>query len=415
MSAIRQTIKDATAMLGQYAITRGIYELGGQPDVLLMFIPLYHVQMYEVALSQDELKFRAVGDTYLGDQEGKNTGVRIDFRLIGPSQEILLTMVEGLYLWCKGKGELDKDINVTETTNKFNNYRIQAGNTATATLGGSVPVSGGSILNTKTLKSASFDTFTGQTYTPKQTSNYDNIAKKYKDTDLSDIKSAGTKYIHRRSFIMMTKTDVLYNMFLQTYVYRRSVANGTNVIDVSVFLRRYDPQKELNVEIVSKEIKDGTVNIDNAVDVDGFLNDTKITYDPDNNKSHQKKIEQLFYKNKKSFINLEYLQGGNVKSYNTVNTNSYLHGTSTKTSIVKSVKSQIPNINKNKLQFIFKSLHRLASVVQRISVDDKYGYLEDRQMLDMGLLDGLVRASYNVNYGGLKMGTKVSWVNRGGR
>lgn len=403
-------------MLGKYALSRGVYQATGQPDILLGFIPLYHVQLYEVALSQDELKFRAVGFSYLGDQEGRNTGIRIDFRLIGPMQEVFLSLIEGLYLWCKGRGDINRQFNIAETMNIWTKYSIEGGNRITANLGGTGTTTGGGILNTKSIKPTSFDNYLGQTKTASKSDDYDKLSSKYNDTNLKTVKEEGTTYQHRRSFILMSRTDVIYKMFLQTYIYRRSVANGQNVIDVSVFLRRYDPQKEVDIEFTSDYVFKGQVDITNHVNVEGFLNATKIQYDPNNRISHAKKIERLFYDNKKSFINLEVLtnkQKGDVDYYSNVKSQHYLYGDVEKTNTkVTKIAPKESVIKENSIEFLIKGMHRAYTSSRRIAVDRKVGYLEDRVMLDMGLLNGLFKVTENVGYSNDIITEKLSWVLR---
>jgi len=45
------------------------FSLSGYPDIVLGFVPLYTVQFYEVAISQDILKYRAVGSQFLAKQK----------------------------------------------------------------------------------------------------------------------------------------------------------------------------------------------------------------------------------------------------------------------------------------------------------------------------------------------------------
>jgi len=99
-----QSLSQSNIEFGKrYAKSLAQYAAFGIPDILIGSIPLYNVQIYNVSRSQDELKFRSAGTQYLGDQEGKHSGVRIDCILIGPLRTIILTALEAMYLYNRGK------------------------------------------------------------------------------------------------------------------------------------------------------------------------------------------------------------------------------------------------------------------------------------------------------------------------
>jgi hypothetical protein len=400
-------IKHADLLL-KYAGERAVYETLGRPDVLLGIIPLYNVQVYEVALSQDELKFRAVSDNYLGDQEGKRTGIRLDFKLIGPLQEVFLSAIELLYLYCKGKGTQDKIINILEKSNNFTKYNVVATNTILDA--GSPAIGGGSAISSKFVSPSSFESFSGQT-TVNKSGTIDYFKNEYGDQLGNQIQD--TTYNHRRTFMLMSKTDVLYKIFLQTYIYRRSIENGMNVITCSVFLRRYDEEKELDVEVTLKKEQQSQINIDNEIKYEDFLQDNEIEYDYD---KHAKDIERVFMKERKSFISLQsYAAGGNVSTYNKVEvSNVPLYNGAPQTTKKEVTRITPPKVDTSRMkyEFVMKTIHRVLTAGERMTIDNKTGYLQDQVMLDMGLLNGIVRMTEKIGYGSDLQSKNLSWVNK---
>jgi len=167
------------ALLDAAAI--GLYKgTGVLPDIILSVIPLplYQVQHYEVGRSQDVLKFRAVRGQFLAHQHGGNTAFRIDLTLTGPTKGLIINMIQGLQIY-------------------------------------------------------------GEKYKPDITLNLNarNIIPKPSLLDIGD--NSYLESAENRTFPVWTKFEIMFNMFIETFTYARTVVEGKDAIKATIMLRRF--------------------------------------------------------------------------------------------------------------------------------------------------------------------------------
>ena len=82
-----QTVKNIAKGL----VFEQLWKHTGNPDVLMGIIPIYTAQRYEVARSQDKMKYRAVAGQFFAHQRGGNVGVKIVLVLVGSQSLNYLT------------------------------------------------------------------------------------------------------------------------------------------------------------------------------------------------------------------------------------------------------------------------------------------------------------------------------------
>lgn len=169
---------------------------GLKPEVILGTVPLFSVQMVERAKSDRKLKNRALGDVFLAHQKGNKDVLRIDASLTGPYRFIYLTFLAQLQV---------------EGVSKKQNIGIAPDSKI------SLP---------------SVGNWTGEV-TDKKVLNYD---------------------VHK-TFPIITRTAILFNMYLQTIEWHQSVQDGKGVIKVHLLFRKYFPTSAFKVmdEIWSEE------------------------------------------------------------------------------------------------------------------------------------------------------------------
>lgn len=266
----------------------GLTQLIGEPDFMVLFagfiplpfgvktgIPLFDgvsVEYYEVANSQDLLQYRAIGAAFMAQQEGAHTGVRIDLKLYGEYKELWLSILQMLYVWGRTEIKTNDDLgiyksNETGTVNVVKSgtqnfavksksgYALSVRSKAfafsrlfNATLPftntpGQTPIKlgkvGGNVLY-KTELSASLPDEPVD-YIPDAARVRDEVAmssNKYITTSDDD---SWTQDEYHKTFTMISRTDILFDMYIETLGYRRIVDEGKDVIHVNLLIRRFTP------------------------------------------------------------------------------------------------------------------------------------------------------------------------------
>lgn len=203
----------------------------GKPDIMLGILPVYNVQTYEVGRSMEVLKFRAAKGQFFKQQEGTDVSLRIDLILTGPYREIILNLLEIVYI--SGNTQNRQLLHRT-----LSNVDTSVVNTDIFTAGGSQPSALGSPSSTW--------------FKPK---NVKDIGK------IDDDKNYDGDW--HSTFTFMSATDVLFDMYIENYVVERSVRGGYNAIYVSLFCKKFYPPNIIKVvteEKVSNKQQD--INID---------------------------------------------------------------------------------------------------------------------------------------------------------
>jgi len=179
------------------------------PAVILASIPLGTITEVSHAMSQRDLKFRAVGGVFLADQEGGEESLRIVGKAWGKNRFMFLQMLDILFLYGSSKA-----VDLFEDFLK-NPYSFGLPNIS--------------------------------------------------DTDVSDLDktispwtdfNAGAHQegigIHRATFPVITRQKIYTNMFIETYEYTESVENGIDVVEYVIFLRKYIPPYPKNFAPIVK-------------------------------------------------------------------------------------------------------------------------------------------------------------------
>jgi len=190
------------ATAAKTAAMTALYHTLGRPDVIIGFVPLYHAQMVEVTTSQDIVKYRAVGGQFLAHQQGGQYAVRIDAKLPDIADAMrTLTFLQLLHVWGEGKDFVNLD------------------STSTAKINVNKPVP---------VKSY------------RQPISRDNLEY----TSINDwefIKSTWHK-----TFSIITPDQILYNMYIESFIYWRSVRDDDpNTINISVLCRKFTPPPKI--------------------------------------------------------------------------------------------------------------------------------------------------------------------------
>jgi len=274
--------------LAQAAIGGGAYttmaNLSGEPDFMVLFAGLIpipfgvrtgnifldscSVQHFEVARSQDLLQYRAIGAAFMAQQQGAHVGIRIDLELYGPYKELWLTILQGMYLW--GRTEMKDNINKdkgfvepTDTATVNVTKSFTTNNVPSAGPGNVHFVSAKEISGVKNIFNMIFQSNatkistakTGSTYSitaSSQQKSYENFVPDNVRTR-DDIINSSNKYIttdddeswtqseYHRTFTLITRTEMLFDMFIETMGHRRSIDNGKDVINVNLLIRNFKP------------------------------------------------------------------------------------------------------------------------------------------------------------------------------
>jgi hypothetical protein len=178
-----------------------------RPAVILASIPLGTVTEVSHAMSQRDLKFRAVGGVFLADQEGGEESLRIVGRAWGKNRFVFLQMLDTLYSYGSSK-----------SIDLYTEY-------LKSPLGmSSVPHLSEEELLTTT-----------------------DLWEEFNENSISE----GTTD-HRATFPVITRQKIYANMFIETYEYTESVLNGIDTVEYVLFLRKYRTSPPIQFDSVAK-------------------------------------------------------------------------------------------------------------------------------------------------------------------
>ena len=264
--------------LGNRSYPDAMFLVGGLP------IPLYELQYFELGRSQDLLQYRAVGGEFLAQQKGGNVAVRIDMILHGSMQDHILSILQGVYLWTRGETTYKKWSENAGEQSLNNAYESENVNIKTT-----APVLPGSLIGLFGIMplAGAQKTVLKKAITSEANRGTNITNPKYKTQTLkSSVASGGTNYnidanlqrtIHHidkvdteahlqyeaaknnnmtlvdpddyswaredwhRTFTLTTREEMLFDMYIETISYRRSLLKGSKVIEVNLFLRHFNP------------------------------------------------------------------------------------------------------------------------------------------------------------------------------
>jgi len=286
----------ATLRASQAALAEVSYFALGKPDVVfsvlggMLPLPLFRVQRLEVARSQDLLQYRAIGGEFLAQQQGGHWGVRIDALLTGNTQMLTLSALQGLKAWTRTRASaIDPD---AQDWNQIDSSTITSKGTTTSSsklnvtkdnidsLGRDYNVFKGalfshagrtSIFDFKSFSSASaiwsesgsqtldmnFKDINKPTITATNKLNTEYAAERVNDMSVYDLEidklknknnhyylpedySWGNTEWHN-TFTLVTRDEILPEMYIETLAYRIVQKHGTKAIEVNILLRHFKP------------------------------------------------------------------------------------------------------------------------------------------------------------------------------
>jgi len=288
----------ATTRAAQAALAAISYFALGKPDVVfsvlggMLPLPLFRVQRLEVARSQDLLQYRAIGGEFLAQQQGGHWGVRIDALLTGNTQMLTLSALQALKAWTRTRtSSIDPDAQdwneissstlttkgTTTASSKFTFTKNNIGTMGTAssqrTLFGALRSHAG--------RTASFDfnsfssasaiwvdpsarqpvdiskMVSDKTITATTTRNTEYVGDRVNDItkhdlELDKLKNKNNHYYlpedyswgkteWHNTFTLVTRDEILPEMYIETLAYRIVQKHGTKAIEVNILLRHFKP------------------------------------------------------------------------------------------------------------------------------------------------------------------------------
>lgn len=176
-----------------------------RPAVILASIPLGTVTEVSHAMSQRDLKFRAVGGVFLADQEGGEESLRIVGKAWGKNRFVFLQMLDTLFEYGSAK-----------TVDLFTEY-----------------LKSEDALKDPHLTTAGLE----KTLDPWEDFNHNGLNEGQKS--------------YRATFPVITRQKIYANMFIETYEYTESVDNGIDVVEYVLFLRKYVQTPPMQFDRVS--------------------------------------------------------------------------------------------------------------------------------------------------------------------
>ena len=195
-----------------------------KPDCMLGPIPLYDVRYYDVAESQDILKFRSIGAQFLAHQDGGTFATRIDFRI--PTElAYLLPLIHFLYM-------IGRDV-VGFSPHSISRPTLRN-------------------MKSQTLK--------------------DREGLAVNATRVGKANFEWMKSEYHATFPVFSKDFFLFNMYIETYSYNYNVVNGIDYLQCSVLLRKFtkpfnlhatnmvDPKREASTKDISPDKVVGSPN-----------------------------------------------------------------------------------------------------------------------------------------------------------
>lgn len=270
-------LKKAMVELGKrslmYTSAYAMYGISGYPDIMMGPIPLYGVQSIEVTRSQDELKYRAVKGVFLAHQHGGKVGMRIDLILAGPDQDLVLSELEFLRFYGdehQRYEDVGEVFNLKGNTNQSSqDLHIPLRAVTAGATSGTMQQYPNTYMNKYLpLPSVVPDPANPQVmYGTKGYFKVPSILNKTKigvlEGDLPEVVTEGNKLLDEiqhenveyfdiddvsymknrwhKTFTIITRSHVLYRMYIETLDVARSVRQGKDIMEVTILCREFTP------------------------------------------------------------------------------------------------------------------------------------------------------------------------------
>lgn len=187
-----------------------LWQLTGQPDVLLGIIPIFTAQRYEVATSHEKMKYRAVAGQFFAHQRGGHVGFKVVLYLIGKESLDYLTYIQLLH--AQGQASYDTITNKSKTG-------------IVGLLDAGAGVKAGPGLGTKSFS--------------KDDQSWQTIEK-------------------HPTFTIVTREEIMHGMYIETVLYERDVTLG-DAIKVTILCRKYVKPLDIAYIQLVKNDDSGTI------------------------------------------------------------------------------------------------------------------------------------------------------------
>lgn len=208
----------AIGMAVQFILMQQFPIKGIKPDLVVGFIPIYHVNKVGHASSDEILKYRAMGGVFLAHQKGGRQTFHLRCLLIGPQRFLLLKLLEGLQM-----------IGVEAAKKIAGQGGLSNAGGVITTLGGEGKVVDPSSL-TKTKDRTPLTEFTGR--------------GEFKDQE----------YAFHSTYPIITPTRIYTDMYMETLVMKEDVRLGTDVIEVQCAFRQYLPPTTFQRSLIRGDV-----------------------------------------------------------------------------------------------------------------------------------------------------------------
>ena len=175
-----------------------------KPAVVMASIPLGTITEVSHAMSQRDLKFRATGGVFLADQEGGSESLRIVGKAWCKNRFVFLNMLDTLFLYGSAK---TIDLFTDFLKDPMSQIPLIGDDPSSPTLGG--------------------------------VRNLDKSVVPWKEFN-ADANNEGIGDF-RLTFPVITRARIYSNMFIETYDYTEAVEHGIDVVEYTIFLRKYIP------------------------------------------------------------------------------------------------------------------------------------------------------------------------------
>jgi len=194
----------------------GLYYFGNitdsKPSVVMGGIPLWSTQEVSHGISELMMKYRATGGIFLAHQEGGEQTLRIQGKTWGPNRFLFLQIMDSLFIY---GNSVKFDMFWKEIDSHDLDYI--------------------------------YDIATGTDKRETVTNPWTYYDKKNLDEGIEE------KHL---TFPVITKTRIYTNMYIETWEFIEAIENGMNVINFTIFLRKYitpAPYKYAKVKVGKDE------------------------------------------------------------------------------------------------------------------------------------------------------------------
>jgi len=204
-------------------------------DCILWIIPLFGVQYYEAAFSQDVLKYRSIAGQYLAKQPGGQHSLRIDAKLQGPLTSMYLSLLQLLYI----RGSKSEEIN--------KGLKAMYGNNIDGMVEDSFSTNSTNVKDLEQLKST-----------------MDTNSEELSEISKNDFKWMRSKY--HKTFNVTTKEFVIFDVYIESLIYWQDHdTTDRDTINVSILFHKFIEPPYITDVFIGKAIEEDTKSFEAAL------------------------------------------------------------------------------------------------------------------------------------------------------